>query len=74
MKVTFRGGPWNGIALDLRVLPTWINLSADVWTGGSNEIPIGETRILSERCNFTYLLEKNEIGNLTYVLRIIEEP
>jgi hypothetical protein len=74
MKVTFRGGPWNGIAIDLPKLPTWINFGVDVWTGGDDAIPICDTKVLSEPHDFTYLLEKDANGNLRYVLRIIEEP
>ena len=69
MQVTFRGGPWNGIGIEIPLLPTWINLNADVWTGGNDETPISETRILTERWDFTYLLTKDESGNPRYDLR-----
>ena len=74
MNVSFNGGPWNGAEINLSRFPTWITFSADIWTGGDDRIPIGDTRVLSAPCDFTYLLEKDEEGSLRYALRIIQEP
>jgi hypothetical protein len=71
MKVTFKGGPWNGVVLSFPTLPRWISFGGMLWNPQEPGADIGDTAVLANPADFIYVLRKQD-NEVYYELRIVE--